>query len=288
RHKMCNLFLILTPPSSRHSLILLSNRDEVLARPTAEAAWRDGVLAGIDLQDKMRGTWFGINEQGKIGLLLCITQRSDQRRDDAIPRVHLETLRCTPSLISSSMKSRQKSGREVRMNMFLSFFAEGSFLSLIFSVYSNIIVFLTSPSTKSAKTVNISSTHVVGNCPPHKTYVKLERGRKLLEETLEGIEEEANSHEIAEALFKMGQDQELCFPDAQISSQVDEYDPRDLATIFMRIGSPAWYGTRSQTALIVNNDGSSFVSERRLISIGHDLKEHWESQDFHFQLPSRT
>lgn len=34
--------------------------------------------------------------------------------------------------------------------------------------------------------------------------------------------------------------------------KVNEYDPRDLATTFMRIGSPAWYGTRSQTTLVVN------------------------------------
>lgn len=54
----------------KYPFILVSNRDEFRARPSAPAHfWKDdpNILAGIDL--KMNGTWLGITRTGRIALI---------------------------------------------------------------------------------------------------------------------------------------------------------------------------------------------------------------------------
>lgn len=81
---MCILFIHVdnTPPDTRtvssspYKLILASNRDESLLRPTKPAYFWDSqeknseILAGQDLKDY--GTWLGISRHGKVGVLLNI------------------------------------------------------------------------------------------------------------------------------------------------------------------------------------------------------------------------
>lgn len=68
---MCIALLSTAHPS--YSLILLSNRDEFLSRPTAQAQWWEQpyshVLGGRDLERKERGTWLGITSDGRIAVL---------------------------------------------------------------------------------------------------------------------------------------------------------------------------------------------------------------------------
>ncbi|KAL9615319.1 MAG: hypothetical protein Q9167_000290 [Letrouitia subvulpina] len=56
-----------------YDLILLSNRDEYLSRPTAPADWwsppNGHVLGGRDLLRPVQGTWLGITRQGRIAVL---------------------------------------------------------------------------------------------------------------------------------------------------------------------------------------------------------------------------
>ncbi|GMR32945.1 hypothetical protein PMAYCL1PPCAC_03140, partial [Pristionchus mayeri] len=210
---MCNLFLSLRPPTGRHSLILLSNRDEVLARPTAEADWRDGILAGIDLQIPLKGTWFCINKQGKIGLLLAITQLPEHRRPDAKSRG-----RIAPDFLLSPMEGKEycdslkSTADEYDGFTFVAIDRPSGEYEMHSFTNAHVDELETKEWPKAA--------HVVGNCPPHTTYKKMERGRELLDEVLNGIVEETTSEEIAESLFAMGQDRVQCYPDAQLDSQV--------------------------------------------------------------------
>jgi uncharacterized protein with NRDE domain len=56
-----------------YAFVLLSNRDEVISRPTLRADWwdapHDHVLGGRDLQRAERGTWLGITKQGRVAVL---------------------------------------------------------------------------------------------------------------------------------------------------------------------------------------------------------------------------
>ena len=63
---MC-LILFAVNPNDQYQLVVGANRDELYARPTTSARyWRDSphILAGRD--DKMGGTWLGVNTQGRF------------------------------------------------------------------------------------------------------------------------------------------------------------------------------------------------------------------------------
>jgi uncharacterized protein with NRDE domain len=69
---MCVAFFTLDHPD--YALILCSNRDEYLSRPTKPTCFhsfgRDvdpHILSGIDVQ--AGGTWLGLNQAGKLALL---------------------------------------------------------------------------------------------------------------------------------------------------------------------------------------------------------------------------
>lgn len=88
--------------STRHPdypLILLSNRDEFLDRPTAQADWweqPDGhVLGGRDLQREEKGTWLGITKDGRLAALTNFRDDGQEvARDKSrglIPKAYLTT-----------------------------------------------------------------------------------------------------------------------------------------------------------------------------------------------------
>jgi uncharacterized protein with NRDE domain len=56
-------------PSSQTPLLLIANRDEFYARPTAQLAWWEDadILAGRDLQ--AGGTWLGVSRSGRMAAL---------------------------------------------------------------------------------------------------------------------------------------------------------------------------------------------------------------------------
>ncbi|KAF4553663.1 putative transport and Golgi organization protein [Elsinoe fawcettii] len=64
---------LLTTSHPQYAFILASNRDEFIARPTAQADWwaspNGHVLGGRDLEREVQGTWLGITKQGRIGCL---------------------------------------------------------------------------------------------------------------------------------------------------------------------------------------------------------------------------
>ena len=64
--------IVLVTKTKKYSLIL-SNRDEFLARPTTRATWwphpHHRILAGRDLARPSHGTWLGMTRQGRIAVL---------------------------------------------------------------------------------------------------------------------------------------------------------------------------------------------------------------------------
>ncbi|KAF8375747.1 hypothetical protein PRIPAC_82176 [Pristionchus pacificus] len=211
---MCNLFLSLRPKIPRLRLVLLSIRDEQLQRPTAAAAWMDGVLSGMDLQDPLRGTWCGINEQGKIGVLLSITQLQKDKRTDVPSRGRIVHDFLASSLSGADFCDSLASNAH-EFNGF-TFVALDRPIGNEFQMHS-----FTNALVDETKTISWNNdVNAVGNCPPHKTYGKLGHGKQLFENILDGIGETATDSEIAESLFAVGTDRKECYPDAQLDSQV--------------------------------------------------------------------
>ncbi|KAK9315136.1 NRDE protein-domain-containing protein [Lipomyces starkeyi] len=98
---MCILLLSTSHP--KYPLILLSNRDEYLNRPTARAdfwpAPNDDVLGPRDLAREQHGSWIGITRTGRLAVLL---NYRETKPDDTISLLsrgilvkHFLTSRCT-------------------------------------------------------------------------------------------------------------------------------------------------------------------------------------------------
>lgn len=68
-------------PDSPNPLLLIANRDEFYARPTAPLHWWQdkGILAGRDLQ--AGGTWLGISRSGRLAALTNHRDPARQRAD---------------------------------------------------------------------------------------------------------------------------------------------------------------------------------------------------------------
>ncbi|MCM2296124.1 NRDE family protein [Rhodoferax sp.] len=68
-------------PDSPHPLLLIANRDEFYARPTAPLHWWQdgGILAGRDLQ--AGGTWLGISRSGRLAALTNHRDPANMRTD---------------------------------------------------------------------------------------------------------------------------------------------------------------------------------------------------------------
>jgi uncharacterized protein with NRDE domain len=68
---MCIALISTAHPA--YQLILISNRDEFLNRPTAPASWwpepNSNVLGGRDLLRPIQGTWLGVTTDGRIAVL---------------------------------------------------------------------------------------------------------------------------------------------------------------------------------------------------------------------------
>ncbi|KAI9719690.1 MAG: hypothetical protein M1828_006123 [Chrysothrix sp. TS-e1954] len=85
---MCIGLISTAHPS--YPLILLSNRDEYLNRPTLLANWwqepNAHVLGGRDLKRSVQGTWLGVTEQGRFALLTNFREEDQQAQPDARSR----------------------------------------------------------------------------------------------------------------------------------------------------------------------------------------------------------
>lgn len=82
---MC--ILITTTRHPDYKLIALSNRDEFLSRPTELAKWRTGdILSPCDLARPEHGTWIGVTRSGRFTCLLNFHEKNPANAVGAISR----------------------------------------------------------------------------------------------------------------------------------------------------------------------------------------------------------
>ncbi|KAL9104738.1 MAG: hypothetical protein Q9163_000350 [Psora crenata] len=66
-----------------YALILISNRDEFLSRPTLQADWweppHSNILGGRDLLRAEQGTWLGITREGRIAVLTNVREEGNAK-----------------------------------------------------------------------------------------------------------------------------------------------------------------------------------------------------------------
>ncbi|KAK6046676.1 hypothetical protein COOONC_15818 [Cooperia oncophora] len=273
---MCMSFIFISDdPESRYKLIILNNRDESLDRPTLELDWRNGVLSGIDIKDPVRGTWFGTNSAGSVGILLSLTQPMSAKKHHhgpsrgAVAKDFLESGRSTEDYFAELCeKSHLYNGFQ-----FLGLQRNKCDLYEMTSL-SNMLV--------------DTGTYVWGNSPPDKPFRKVVAGQEIFEKFIASLTPETGVEELIAGLMEIGTDETEYSPDPQIALQTEEPFERYryYCSIMMKFPLDMYrFGTRSHSILIVDRDDNATFYENRMAEppqIGEPVK--WVDKTITFKL----
>ncbi len=201
-------------------LILLSNRDEFFSRPTSTAAYSKSnntssiILAPYDLAREERGTWIGVTDTGRIGVLVNYKESSLTNAISKVSRGLLVKEFLNSDINASNWEHflLKKFGREGLENV-------GGFSF----VYSDISQIFDSISTDIHTRTEKLNLRVISNRGPSdvklntpneyfglsnslvsEPWPKVHMGEKLLRETVEtSLNESWNELELIDELFQV-------------------------------------------------------------------------------------
>ncbi|KJH44760.1 hypothetical protein DICVIV_09219 [Dictyocaulus viviparus] len=280
---MCVTFIFISDDvNSKYKLIILNNRDENLDRPTLELDWRDGVLSGVDVQDPVRGTWFGINRAGRVGILLSITQPDSLKKPNCPSRGEivndfLKISRPCDEFFNELTQRAQKYngfqflGLERKK---CGYYAMTSLTSMLHDPVK--------PQTWPP------GTYAWGNSPPEKPFRKVIEGKKLFENFVSSLSSETEVQEIIDGLLKIATDETRYTPDPQVKEQTalpeGRYD--GLCSIMVKFPlNVVRYGTRSHSILIVDHEDNVTFYEKRMVILPQKNEEpEWFDKTINFKL----
>lgn len=214
----------------RYPLILASNRDEFLARPTLPAhAWSDGsgIIAGRDRE--AGGTWLGITRAGRFALLT-------NHRDPLHPR---PKTRSRGLLVTDAL-------RDLRIDPGAGY--EG--FNLVHGTFDGLRYLNNINSADRPITPGI---HTLSNALLDTPWPKTNRARSLFEQAID--------HDVidTDALFNLLKDDQRASDQELPKTGVPLEWERALSPIF--ISMPA-YGTRCSTVITMDDNGAVRFEER--------------------------
>ncbi|CDO69875.1 hypothetical protein BN946_scf184884.g34 [Trametes cinnabarina] len=284
---MCVGFWSLTHPE--YALILCSNRDEFLARPTAPAHWHSfgpisavddeqgTVLSGRDLL--AGGTWAGINRAGRIALLTNITEptrkyessRGDLTSSFLLPKQPKATLETEIDEFVLENRGRAYAG----FNLLLLSPApsDSGTLSLDGAFATN----SGGSGQITARMLTMDERHCGGisNGIDHhgaNEWPKVKHGIQTLNEVLHSLPQDATEAEIVERLFAL-----LTWKSEH--APIDRSELRntilvDPLLIQSKESSddpcPNYYGTRLSTVILIRRNGAALFIERDIWTLDEE------------------
>jgi len=257
---MCITFFHLeSDPGAAYKLILAMNRDEMTARPTSPACWREGLLAGWDMQaGRQGGTWLAVDQRGRLGLLTNIyTGGVLDSKSSGRGFLVLDWLRGDLSA-ADYLTSLSKDGTTYNpFNLILLEKDHGGQYNV--GRYSRGLAGHTDnfgPVTESAGTFG------VGNHPQHQLYRKSVWGRERLASVL-------GDSEILSRLEELMTDPSPHWPDDQIVRQSScsgkegpfkKFGP-NLSSVFVEVPELG-YQTRTTTLVLVDREDNVTFLEK--------------------------
>lgn len=280
---MCVTFInIDNQPNSTYKLILLNNRDENLDRPTSAAKWERGILAGRDEQKECRGTWLGMDGQGRIANLLSITLPSHQRKLNTSSRgkIPLNFLQSKLAPYDYCRSISKKCKKHDGFQLLCLQRNQEDCYELCGIV--NRLVDKIEPITYT------DGLHGFGNCAPHTPFLKVERGAVLMEQVIE----EAKEVDLKEAaligrLLQVATDRYMCYPDEQLRKQIGRSGElcKYRSSLYVQYPDGIRYGTRSHTIILVDRANHVTFYEKRMIEAPKRINDaKWATSTYHFDL----
>ncbi|KAG9315994.1 NRDE protein-domain-containing protein [Chiua virens] len=274
---MCVAFFTLNHPD--YALILCSNRDECLTRPTQPASFHSfgapshdqqpHILSGIDLI--AGGTWLGLSRTGKLALLTNITEPPPP-----IPFVSRGCLLSSFLTAPSSVRARDEDVR--RLVPYDGQYAGFNLLLLSPSPASSALVFdaLYTHNDIAAGFPTGSTARTQTNGPRYNT------GLASLEALLTTLPPNVSEDELTEGLFHLLRWRSSQPPRDRFElKNTIEVDPLRIANDY--------YGTRLSTVVLVTRTGEVVFSERDMWMLGEQeqrpiLADPSSQRVFRFQL----
>lgn len=289
---MCILFAFVNPKPEPggFKIILASNRDESFSRPALPAhEWlpkHSGVYGGQDMQPgKEGGTWLAMNKHGRISVLLNVGQSDSETITVADPTsgrgfYAVEWV----TNMSESMEGIFNIVKEKHENRQQTF---------------RLVVFDTNGEPKVGTLTYAGSkfdgfhedylppgVHALGNNAPGITWNKIANGKKQFEAIVQQTNKWENRKELLCSLIDLLGNREKHWPDPGIVEQMKGSDPimECLSAIFVDI--PKFYGTRTQTVILINSENQTLFYERTMDGIPNDQPVTWIESHHEFLLES--
>lgn len=181
------------------------------------------------------GTWLGMVQDGRIGCLLNVP-RSVGDSVSAKNRGHLVVNYLKSKLEGLEyVKSIEKSGMKYQDFNLVTLDPTGDSYKMVYYNHHDKII----------KQLE-SGIHGFGNCSFDKPFLKVKKGLMRMEQIIETSGRMEKEEELTEALEKMMRDEELCFPDPQLSRNKQLYSEGLLQAVSsIYVCSPKNnYGTR--------------------------------------------
>ncbi|KAF1751100.1 hypothetical protein GCK72_017654 [Caenorhabditis remanei] len=235
----------------------------------------DKEVCGVDEQDEARGTWTGMTKNGRIGMMLSITQTQESKDLNAPSRGGIVNSFLKANDTSEIMESLKKDAGKYNGFQLVGLEQNDS------GLYD--VKTLTNQQVDKIEVCEWDDEyHVISNSPLTKSYQKAIYGRRLISQRLRDSNE-MSVEQVFENLMSVATDKSQCYPDAQLQFQTqntDEYN-RPLSAIFIKYPEGTReYGTRCHTLLTINQDDHVSILERRFLP----EESTWKDVRFEFVL----
>lgn len=281
---MCILLITKT----KKYYIILSNRDEFLARPTTRATWwpaHPNVLAGRDLARPSQGTWLGITRQGRIAVLTNYREETEEGANSAaVSRGEItKEFLLSGKDVGDWIQEVLKTGVYKNVGGF-------SLLCGLLGEEGYTVLSNRSSLDKGLDCVGKEEYVCEGlsNSLIHDEWPKVKQGKKLVDElTKDDVENEEDFIEKAFVLLSYVPGHSFANKRTnsfKITPTVDTLrnsifipryatpalpsipaDPTNAIPEWSNANRPRWYGTREQTVILVSReDGRAVYTERTL------------------------
>ncbi|PCI77256.1 MAG: hypothetical protein COB20_08585 [SAR86 cluster bacterium] len=255
------IFAYQTDP--RFPLVVAANRDELFARPTAQAAlWTDEesgqqILSGRDKQ--ARGTWLGITQSGRFA---AVTNIRDPSQTERRPR-------------SRGDLTRQFLGGTNSPEQYCAMLAQNyeQFAGYNLLVGDNNSLFYVNNHEEKIWELE-AGVYGLSNGLLDSSWPKVDRGKTRLQALMQQPGELTTDALLA-MMGDRSQAEDADLPDTGIGIDIE----RKLSSAFI-LNPEREYGTLCSTALIVDPSGLTRFSEQNFDSLGNRTQGHA------FQLPS--
>lgn len=262
---MC--ILLCTRDVPGYKLVVGSNRDEYFERPTVPAQWLDQVLMPVDMARREHGTWIGISSKGRIAILLNVREKTGKTEAGVISRgkITADFLRSelSPLLWVKDIRRRCNDFRD--MDGFSLVFGElktGEIYTMSNRRHGVDMVF--NDRLGGAAVFGLSNSLIDAPWP------KVLHGMKMMEETTAG--RKFSEEDLIASVFSVMSDRNPEIHEGEGMSKHMDLKIRETVFVPRLVNDlmdpppqdKQTYGTRTQTVILVHDDGHVVYVERNV------------------------